>query len=208
MKQPRIRILVVDDHFMVRLGWIGAFEGVTDMVVAGEARDGAEAIAAFDKFKPDVTLMDGILPDMHGVEVTRRISERHSAARIILVSINETAEDVHQALQAGAVGYMPKSCEKDAIVRAIRAVAAGERYLPPHLARRLAERNLLATLSSRETDVLRLIARGKANKEIAEELGLSIPTVKTHIAHILTKLDAPDRTRAVTVAMERGLLRL
>jgi DNA-binding NarL/FixJ family response regulator len=208
MKHPRIRILVVDDHFMVRLGWIGAFEGVSDMVVAGEARDGAEAIAVFHKLKPDVTLMDGILPDMHGVDVTRRILERHPTARIILVSINETAEDVHQALQAGAAGYMPKSCEKDAIVRAIRAVAAGERYLPPHLAQRLAERNLHATLSSREIDVLRLIARGKANKEIADELGLSIPTIKTHIAHILTKLDASDRTRAVTTALERGLLRM
>jgi two-component system NarL family response regulator len=208
MKQSRIRILVVDDHFMVRIGWIGAFEGVPDLVVAGEARDGAEAIAAFAKIKPDVTLMDGILPDMHGVEVTRRILERHPDARIILVSINETAEDVHRALEAGACGYMPKSCEKDAIVRAIRAVAAGERYLPPHLARKLAERNLHATLSSREVEVLRLIARGKANKEIADELGLSIPTVKTHITHILTKLDAPDRTRAVTIAMERGLLRM
>jgi two-component system NarL family response regulator len=208
MKQSRIRILVVDDHFMVRIGWIGAFEGVPDLVVAGEARDGAEAIAAFARIKPDVTLMDGILPDMHGIEVTRRILEQHPAARIILVSINETAEDVHRALEAGACGYMPKSCEKDAIVRAIRAVAAGERYLPPHLARKLAERNLHATLSSRETEVLRLIARGKANKEIADELGLSIPTVKTHIAHILAKLDAPDRTRAVTIAMERGLLRM
>jgi two-component system NarL family response regulator len=145
---------------------------------------------------------------MHGVEVTRRILEQYPAARIILVSINETAEDVHRALEAGACGYMPKSCEKDAIVRAIRAVAAGERYLPPHLAQKLAERNLHATLSGREVEVLRLIARGKANKEIADELGLSIPTVKTHIAHILTKLDAPDRTRAVTVAMERGLLRM
>ena len=208
MKQPRIRILVVDDHFMVRIGLVGAFEGVPDMVVAGEARDGAEAIAAFAKIKPDVTLMDGILPDMHGVEVTRRILELHPAARIILVSINETAEDVHRALEAGACGYMPKSCEKDAIVRAIRAVAAGERYLPPHLARKLADRNLHATLSAREVEVLRLIARGKANKEIADELSLSIPTVKTHITHILTKLNAPDRTRAVTIAMERGLLRM
>lgn len=208
MKHSQIRILVVDDHFMVRIGWIGAFEEVPDLVVAGEARDGAEALAMFAKIKPDVTLMDGILPDMHGIEVTRSILERHPTARIILVSINETAEDVHRALAAGAYGYMPKSCEKDAIVRAIRAVAAGERYLPPHLARKLAERNLFATLSTRETEVLGLIARGKANKEIADELGLSMPTVKTHIAHILTKLDVPDRTRAVTIAMERGLLRM
>lgn len=208
MKQSRIRILVVDDHFMVRIGWIGAFEGVPDMAVAGEARNGAEAIAQFERLKPDVTLMDGILPDMHGVEVTRRILEHHPAARIILVSINETAEDVHRAMEAGACGYVPKSCEKDTIVRAIRAVAAGEQFIPPQLAKRLADRNVHATLSAREIEVLRLIAKGKANKEIADELALSIPTVKTHIAHILTKLDAPDRTRAVTVAMERGLLRM
>jgi len=208
MKQSRIRILVVDDHFMVRLGWIGAFEGVSDMVVAGEARNGAEAIAEFERLKPDVTLMDGILPDMHGVEVSRRILGKHPGARIILVSINETAEDIHRALEAGACGYVPKSAEKDAIVRAIRAVAAGEQFIPPHLARRLAERNLHATLSSREIEVLRLISQGRANKEIADQLGLSVPTVKTHIAHILEKLDAPDRTRAVTIAMERGLLRM
>jgi two-component system NarL family response regulator len=152
--------------------------------------------------------MDGILPDMHGVEVTRRILDQHPAARIILVSINETAEDVHRALEAGACGYVPKSSEKDAIVRAIRAVAAGERFIPPHLARRLAERKLQATLSTREVEVLRLIAQGKANKEIADQLGLSVPTVKTHITHILEKLGAPDRTRAVTMAMERGLLRM
>jgi two-component system NarL family response regulator len=208
MKQSRIRILVVDDHFMVRLGWIGAFEGVPDMVVAGEARNGAEALTEFERLKPDVTLMDGILPDMHGVEVIRRILAKHPAGRVIVVSINETAEDVHRAMEAGASGYIPKSVEKDVIVRAIRAVAAGERFIPPHLAKRLAERNLHATLSSREVEVLNLIARGKANKEIADQLGLSMPTVKTHIAHILGKLDAPDRTRAVTIAMERGLLRM
>lgn len=208
MKHSRIRILVVDDHFMVRLGWIGAFEGVSDMVVVGEARNGAEAIAQFDRLKPDVTLMDGILPDMHGVEVTRRILARHSGARVILVSINETAEDVHRAMKAGASGYIPKSEEKEAIVRAIRAVAAGEKFIPPHLAKLLAERNRHATLSPREIEVLRLIAKGKANKEIADALSLSIPTVKTHIAHILFKLDATDRTGAVTTALERGLLRL
>lgn len=208
MKQARIRILVVDDHFMVRLGWIGAFEGVPDLVVAGEAKNGAEALAEFERLKPDVTLMDGILPDLHGIDVTRRIMTKHPGARIILVSINETAEDVYRALEAGASGYVPKSSEKDAIVRAIRAVAAGERFIPAHLAKRLAERNLHATLSSRETEVLRLIAQGRANKEIADQLGLSVPTVKTHIAHILEKLDAPDRTRAVTIAMERGLLRM
>lgn len=207
MKTPRIRILVVDDHFMIRLGLIGAFAAERDLELVGEARNGAEAIEAFAKLSPDVTLMDGILPDLHGVEVTRRILQRHPAARIIVVSINETAEDVHRAMEAGAWGYVPKSDEKDTIVEAIRAVAGGARFLPPELARRLAERNTQVSLSARELEVLRLIAQGKANKQIAAELALSEATIKTHIAHILAKLDAPDRTRAVTVAMERGLLR-
>jgi two-component system NarL family response regulator len=207
MTTPTIRILVVDDHFMIRLGLIGALAAEKDLELAGEARNGAEAIAAFSKLQPDVTLLDGILPDVHGVEVTRRILRNHPEARIILVSINETAEDIHRAMEAGAWGYVPKSCEKDLIVQAIRAVAAGARFLPPELARRLAERNAQVSLSAREIEVLRLIAQGKANKQIATELAVTEATIKTHIAHILFKLDAPDRTRAVTVAMERGLLR-
>jgi len=207
MKNTTIRILIVDDHFMVRLGLIGAFAAERDLEVAGEARNGAEALTLFAKQRPDVVLMDGILPDMHGVEVTRRILERQPEARIIVVSINETAEDVHRAMEAGALGYIPKSCEKEMIVRAIRAVAAGEHFVAPHLARKLAERNLLTSLSAREIEVLRMIAQGKANKQIAAALNLSEATVKTHIAHIMAKLDAPDRTRAVTIAMERGLLR-
>jgi len=207
MKNATIRILIVDDHFMVRLGLIGAFAAERDLEVAGEARNGAEALALFAKLRPDVVLMDGILPDMHGVEVIRQILERQPEARIIVVSINETAEDVHRAMEAGALGYIPKSCEKEMIVRAIRAVAAGEHFVAPYLARKLAERNLLTSLSAREIEVLRMIAQGTANKQIAAALNLSEATVKTHIAHIMAKLDAPDRTRAVTIALERGLLR-
>jgi two-component system, NarL family, response regulator len=208
MKPKPIRILVVDDHFMVRLGLIGAISTENDILVVGEASNGAEALALFAKLKPDVTLMDGILPDIHGVEITRRILETAPDARIIIVSINDTAEDIHRAMHAGAWGYIPKSCEKASIMCAIRAVAAGERYLPPELSRKLAERNLQPLLSTRETEVLRLIASGLANKQIASELAIGEPTVKSHVAHILEKLSAPDRTRAVTLAMERGLLRM
>ena len=208
MKPKPIRILVVDDHFMVRLGLIGAISTESDIQVVGEASNSAEALTLFSKLKPDVTLMDGILPDIHGVETTRRILENAPEARIIIVSINDTAEDIHRAMQAGAWGYIPKSCEKSAIMCAIRAVAAGERYLPADLSRKLAERNLQPLLSTRETEVLRLIANGLANKQIAAELAIGEPTVKSHVAHILEKLSAPDRTRAVTLAMERGLLRM
>lgn len=203
-----IRILVVDDHFMVRLGLIGAISTEADIDVVGEASDGAEALAMHAKLRPDVTLMDGILPDAHGVEITRQILKSFPEARIIFVSINDTAEDIHRALEAGAWGYIPKSCEKNAIVSAIRTVAAGERYLAPGITRKLAERDLHPLLSPRETEVLHLIARGLANKQIASELMISEPTVKSHVAHILDKLEVPDRTRAVTLAMERGLLRI
>jgi DNA-binding NarL/FixJ family response regulator len=208
MNPKPIRILVVDDHFMVRLGLVGAISAEPDIEVVGEASNGAEAIALFDSLRPDVTLMDGILPDIHGVEVTRRILERHPGARIILVSINETAEDIHRALEAGAAGYIPKSSEKDAIVQAIRTVADGDPFLSPGLSLRLAERDLQPLLSVRETQVLGLIATGMANKQIATRLALGEATVKTHVRHILDKLGAPDRTRAVTLAMERGLLRM
>lgn len=208
MNPQPIRILVVDDHFMVRLGLVGAISAEPDIEVVGEASNGAEAISLFDSLQPDVTLMDGILPDIHGVEVTRRILERHPDARIILVSINETAEDIHRALEAGAWGYIPKSAEKDAIVQAIRTVADGDQFLSPVLSLRLAERDLQPLLSVRETQVLSLIATGMANKQIASQLALGEATVKTHVRHILEKLGAPDRTRAVTLAMERGLLRM
>lgn len=208
MNSPAIRILIVDDHFMVRLGLVGALSKERDMKVVGEAGTGREALALFEKLRPSLTLMDGILPDIPGVEVTRRIIAAHPAAKVIVVSINDTAEDVHRAMEAGAKGYLPKSSELNDLVRAIRTVAAGEHYLPPELARKLAERNLHTPLSDRELDVLRLVAQGKANKEIAESLGVGEGTVKTHLSHLLAKLDAPDRTRAVTLAIERGLLRL
>ena len=176
--------------------------------MVGEAGDGREALEAFGRLEPDVTLMDGMLPDTHGVEVTRRIVGRHPEARIVLISINETAEDIHRAMEAGAWGYLPKSSQKTEMVEAIRAVAAGERYLPPELARRLAGREYQSPLSAREIEVLTLVAQGKANKEIAAALGVGEATVKTHLKHLLTKLGASDRTRAVTVALERGVLRL
>lgn len=208
MSPSPIRILVVDDHFMVRLGLIGAISAEPDIEIVGEASNGADALECFQRLRPDITLMDGILPDIHGVEVTRRILVIAPEARVIMVSINETAEDIHRAMDAGARGYMPKSSEKDAIVTAIRKVAAGGRFLSPEFAKRLAERDLMPLLSPRETDVLRLIAQGLANKQIAGELALGEATVKTHVRHILEKLGAPDRTRAATLAMERGLLRL
>jgi two-component system NarL family response regulator len=208
MKAKRIRILLVDDHVMVRMGLVSLLADEPDFEIVGQARNGAEAEALFADQRPDVTLMDGILPDMHGTEVVRRILERHPSAAMIMVSINETAEDIHLAMSAGARGYVPKSFDQDVIIRAIREVGAGGTFLPPEIAERLHARSHSATLSHREIEVLGLIAAGKANKEIADMLALSENTVKTHIARSLAKLDAPDRTRAVTIALQRGVLKL
>lgn len=201
------RLLIVDDHFMVRLGLIGAISGEQDLEVCGEAASGAEAIQLYQRLRPDVVLMDGILPDMHGVEVTRHLVQIDPNARVLVVSINDTAADVQAALSAGAMGYMPKSCDKSAIVAAIREVALGNRYLSEELQYKLTESGSKPILSAKEIEVLKLVAQGFANKQVAAQLCISETTVKTHVHHILEKLGVPDRTRAVTLAMERGMLR-
>lgn len=208
MSAPPIRILIVDDHFMVRVGLVGSLSQESDMQVVGEARNGREALDLYGRLLPDVTLMDGMLPDLHGVEVTRTLVAGHPGARVIVISINETAEDVQRALDAGASGYLPKSSDQCEMITAIRAVAAGGHFLPEHLVSRLAEHKLHVRLSEREIEVLRWVAQGRTNKEIADTLGVGEVTIKTHISRLLAKLGAPDRTRAVTLAMEQGLLRL
>jgi DNA-binding NarL/FixJ family response regulator len=202
-----IRIMIVDDHAMVRMGLRGVLSGEPGLEVVAEARDGQEALDRFPVARPDVVLMDITLPGMSGIETTRRLVATHPGARILTVSMHDTAEDVHRALAAGATGYVPKSAEAVLLMAAVRTVANGQRFLPPDLARRLADRDAKIGLSPREVEVLALVAQGQANKQIALALGLSEATVKTHLAHILEKLGAPDRTRAVTIAMEMGLLR-
>lgn len=202
-----IRLLIVDDHVMIRLGLATLLANQADIRIVGEARNGAEALAMHQQLLPDVTLMDGMLPDIHGVEVIQQIRSRDPIARIILVSINESAEDIHRAMEAGASGYVPKSQNKDEIIAAIRAVAQGHPYLSPELSRRLSARASTKSLSQREIDVLRFIAQGLVNKQIAAELSLSENTVKTHIARIMGKLEVHDRTSLAMKAMTLGLLR-
>jgi two-component system NarL family response regulator len=202
-----IRLLIVDDHVMIRLGLAALMADEPDIKIIGQACNGTEAIALFDQLLPDVTVMDGMLPDIHGVDATRQIREKHPHARIILVSINESAEDIHRAIEAGACGYVPKSQNQDVIVRAIRTVASGKRFLEPELARRLSARAATNSLSQRELDVLRLIAHGLVNKQVGAELGLSENTVKTHISRIMGKLEVHDRTSLAMKAVTLGLLR-
>lgn len=202
----KIRLLLVDDHFIVRMGLAGSLNQEVDMEVVAEADTGEGAVAAFSKQLPDVTLMDGRLPDFHGSVAVAKIRENHPDAKIILISIDETEEDIHRAVTAGARCYLPKSVARVELLNAIRRVAAGEAYFPPAVAARIAARKDRSELTARELDVLRLVAMGRANKQIADELGIAEITAKVHVSRILEKLGAPDRTRAVTLAMELGLV--
>lgn len=209
MKPARkIRVLLVDDHFIVRIGLAGSLNQEPDMQVVAEASDGAEAVALFTKHKPDVTLMDGRLPDIHGTEAITRIRAKHPDARIILLSIDETEEDIARAVAAGVQAYLPKSIVRAELLDAIRTVHGGGTYFPASIAQRIAARENRDALSLRELEVLRLVVQGRANKQIADTLGLAEITVKVHVSHILEKLGVPDRTRAATLAIERGLIRI
>ena len=205
--KPPTRLLIVDDHVMIRLGLAAMMADEPDISIVGEAHCAADAIRLFDELLPDVTIMDGMLPDLHGVEAIRTILSKHPDARIILVSINESAEDIHRAIEAGAYGYVPKSQNQDVLIRAVRSVASGCRFLEPELMRRLAVRSSTKSLSQREIEVLRLVADGLVNKQVAAELGLSENTVKTHIARIMGKLEVHDRTSLAMRAVALGLLR-
>ncbi len=206
--QSKIRLLLVDDHFFVREGLIWSLECEPDIVVVGQASTGREAVAAFAKLLPDVTLMDGRLPDLMGVEAVQEILAEAPQARIIMLTVNETEEHINRALKSGVRGYLPKSTERDELLQAIRMVHGGGTYQPAAIRAKVAARRQRNPLSPRELEVLLLIAKGLANKEIADRLNLSEQTIKTHVGHLLTKLDAPDRAGAVFVGMERGLVQV
>ena len=205
---PKIRLLLVDDHFMIRAGLRGSLDQEPDMVVVAEARSAGEALELYRAEKPDVVLMDGRLPDRHGVVATALLKEEFPEVRVILVSIDEGEEDVYRAIEAGVQSYLPKSVERDELLTAVRRVHAGGRYFPAPVAARQMERRRREALSTRETEVLRYVMKGFANKQIAIELKITEATVKAHVSSVLEKLNAPDRTRAVTIAIERGIFRL
>jgi DNA-binding NarL/FixJ family response regulator len=206
--ERKFRLMLVDDHSVIRMGLAGSLNLEADMAVVAEAGKGGEAIELFRKHKPDVVLMDFRLPDMTGVEATAKICHDFPDARVLMLSVHEGEEDVHSAIQAGALGYVQKSIGWKELLAAIRAVAAGERYLPPDLAARLSEHLRREPLSERELEVLRLIVRGQSNKEIGVSLNISDVTVKRHITHILEKLGVQDRTQAAIAAIQRGIVHL
>jgi len=209
VKPPsRIRVLIVDDHPIVRVGIAAIIEATRDMTVVAQAGSGEEAVDLYAKHLPDITLMDLRLPRMTGVETIRTVMARHRNARFVVLTTYEGDEDIHQALEAGARSYLIKGMPHDALVNAIRRVHAGGRFLPPPITRTLSNRLPESSLSSREREVLSLIVHGKSNKEIAAELGIAESTVKCHVSVILMRLNANDRTQAVVTALQRGLIHL
>ncbi len=210
MSEP-IRVLVVDDHPVVRTGIQGMLATSADFVVVGEASDGAAAVGQAEALRPDVVLMDLRMPGTDGVEATKRIRARHPEVQVLILTTYDSDDDIVRAVEAGAVGYLLKDSPRDDLFRGIQAAARGESVLAATVASRLMGRMRTPpgqALSPRELEVLALVADGNPNKNIARTLFISETTVKTHLAHIFTKLGVDDRTAAVTVALDRGILRL
>ena len=205
----RIRLLIVDDHPVVRDGLRGMLAGTPDLDVVGEASDGAEALAVVDDLRPDVILMDLRMPGLGGAPAIRELAERGSSAKVLVLTTYDSDADVVPALEAGATGYLLKDTPRDELVRAIRAAAQGDAVLAPSVASRLVSQlrePARDSLSDRELEVLGLIAKGETNRGAAARLFISEATVKTHLLHIYEKLDVNDRAAAVAAAYERGLL--
>jgi DNA-binding NarL/FixJ family response regulator len=207
MKTP-IRILLVDDHFMVRLGLAGCINDEPDMEVVGQASNAKEAIQLFRQLEPDVTVMDLNLPDGHGATVTSEILREFSKAHILVLSVNQAEEDIHRCVEAGALGFLSKSVTNLDLMDAIRTVNKGEEYFPLNIKNRIEIYEQREKLTPREFEVLELLVAGYANKEIADKLNIATRTVKLHVGHILSKMGVLDRTQAVTAAIQRGLIRL
>jgi two-component system NarL family response regulator len=206
--EKAIRVLVVEDHQIVRQGLVALLSVADDVEVVGQASDGAEAVKEFEAKQPDVTLIDLRLPKLSGVEAIQRVRSRYANARFIVLTTYDGDEDIYRALQAGARAYLLKGMSVDVLLSTIKSVHAGKSIIPPAIAQKLAERMASEPLTQREQEVLEEIVRGRSNKEIGAELGVSEATVKTHINNLLGKLGVEDRTQAATAALQRGLVQL
>jgi DNA-binding NarL/FixJ family response regulator len=204
----RASVLVVDDHALLRTGVANIISQEPDLEVVAEAANGLEAVAAFERHRPDVTLLDLRMPVMEGVEAVRRIRERDPSAKVIVLTTYDADEDIARALKAGAKAYILKDIAASELIACIHDVLAGKTYLAPAAAAKLAERVTQVQLTPRELSTLRLMADGRTNKEIASALSISERTVKTHLGHLFDKLGVTSRTEAVKVAARRGLVRL
>ncbi len=207
----RIRVLIADDHPVVRAGLQGMLSSQPDFELVGEASTGVEAVALAAQFRPDVVLMDLRMAELDGAAATAQIRAQHPKTAVLVLTTYESNADILRAIEAGATGYLLKDTPRDELFAAIHTVAQGKAVLAPAVATRLLRQRQMPAeeaLSVRELEVLTQVARGASNKEIARTLHLSEATVKSHLIHLFGKLGVADRTAAVTVALERGLLRL
>ncbi len=205
---PPIRILIVEDHQVVRQGLVALLSATDDLEVVGSVSDGLEAVAMFGALRPDVTLMDLRMPKLSGVEALRKIRHEFPQARVIVLTTFDGDEDIFRALEAGARGYLLKGMPLEELVAAIHLVHQGRSSIPPEVAEKLAMRLGGQSLTARELAVLERIVAGRANKEIAMDLKISEATVKSHVNSLLGKLGVADRTHAATVALQRGFVHL
>ena len=205
-KASPIRVLVADDHYIVRMGLITMVNMEPDMEVVAEATDGVQAIAQFQKWHPDLVLLDVRMPLKNGIEAAAGIRAQNQNARILMLTALDGDEDIHKAIQAGAAGYVLKDSPEEKLLSAIRTVAAGQRWIPEEIAKRLQSRQMFEELTPRELLILNEVVKGLANKQIADVLNISENTVKWHLKNILGKLCVADRAEAVAVAIQRGII--
>ena len=204
---PRpINVLVVDDHPLLRAGLGEAISSQADMRLVGEASDGHEAIARYEELRPDVTIMDIVMPNMCGVTALQQIRRQHGNARIVMLTTYKGDAQILRAVQAGAAGFMLKSTLRRELLDTVRGVHMGQRRIPAEIAMELAQHMGQGQLSAREMEVLHHAANGNSNRRIAERLTISEETVKAHMKNVLAKLAANDRTHAVTIALKRGII--
>ena len=205
--ETKIRILLVDDHIVMRMGLVTATSGEPDMEVVAEADNGHEAIKAYRTHRPDVVVVDLRMPGISGIDTIRLLKEESSGVRVLVFSNYASGEEIFQAFKAGASGFVVKEMALERLLEAIRKVHAGEQYIPAEISARLSGR-VLSQLSSREVEVLGLIAQGLSNKEIASRLSLVEGTVKVHVTNILGKMKVSDRTQAILAGVKQGIIQL
>ena len=205
---PALRVMIVDDHYIVRSGLVAALESTGVVTVVGEAERGDDVVTVYRHCRPGVVLMDLQLPGLPGAEATRALLAHDPDARVLLFSTYVRDDELKTAFDAGALGYLHKSAKRDELIAALQRVAAGELHVPQALLRRLTALRIAPAITPKEREVLVRIAAGQANKEIATELGISEDTVKRHVSNILEKLQVNDRAQAAVEAIRRGIVRV